>query len=52
MGCLPLMLLLPLGCGVGYLLAGQTGALWGAGIGFLLGLLAMALLIKALRGSR
>jgi hypothetical protein len=52
MGCLPLLLLFPLGCGVGYLLAGQTGALWGAGIGFLLGLLAMALFIKALRGRR
>jgi hypothetical protein len=52
MGCLPLLLLFPLGCGVGYLLGGQTGTLWGAGIGFLLGLLAMALLIKALRGAR
>lgn len=52
MGCLPLLLLFPLGCGVGYLIAGQAGALWGAGIGLLLGLLAMALLVKALRGRR
>jgi hypothetical protein len=52
MGCLPLLLLFPLCCGAGYLVAGQTGALWGAGIGFLAGLLAMALLIKALRGTR
>ena len=49
MGCLPMLLLFPLGCGVGYLVAGERGALWGAGIGFLLGLLAMALFIKALR---
>ena len=52
MGCLPLLLLFPLGFGVGYLIAGQMGALWGDGIGFLLGLLAMVLFIKALRGRR
>jgi hypothetical protein len=52
MGCLPVLLLFPLGCGVGYLVAGQTGVLWGGGIGFLAGLLAMAWLIKALRGRR
>ena len=50
MGCLPLLLLFPLGFGVGYLVAGETGALWGAGIGFLLGVLAMMTLVKALRG--
>ena len=52
MGCLPMLLLFPLGFGVGYLIAGQIGALWGAGAGFLLGLLAMVLFIKALRGRR
>ena len=52
MGCLPMLLLFPLGFGMGYMIAGQTGALWGAGIGFLLGLLAMGLFIKALRGKR
>lgn len=52
MGCLPLLLLFPLGFGVGYLIAGDAGALWGAGIGLLLGLLAMGLFIKALRGRR
>jgi hypothetical protein len=52
MGCLPLLLLFPLGCGVGYLIAGQMGTLWGASIGLLLGLLAMGLFIKALRGRR
>lgn len=52
MGCLPLLLLFPLGCGVGYLIHGQTGALWGAGVGFLLGLLTMGWFIKAMRGRR
>jgi len=52
MGCLPILLLFPLGFGVGYLLAGNSGALWGAGIGLLLGLLSMVLFIKALRGRR
>jgi chromate transport protein ChrA len=49
MGCLPLLLLFPLGFGIGYLIAGPRGALWGAGIGVLLGVLAMGLFIKALR---
>ena len=50
MGCLPILLLFPLGFGLGYLVGGDTGALWGAGIGLLLGVLAMMLFIKALRG--
>lgn len=49
MGCLPLLLLFPLGFGVGYVIAGSSGALWGAGIGLLLGVLVMGLFIKALR---
>ncbi len=49
MGCLPVLLLFPLGFGVGYLIAGERGAAWGSGAGLLLGLLLMALLIKALR---
>lgn len=52
MGCLPMLLLFPLGFGAGYLIAGSNGALWGAGTGFLLGLLAMVFFIKALRGRR
>ncbi|MHB1056977.1 MAG: hypothetical protein ACYC0F_03715 [Rhodanobacter sp.] len=52
MGCLPILLLFPLGFGVGYLVAGNLGALWGAGIGLSLGLLMMILFIKALRGRR
>lgn len=52
MGCLPLPLLFLLGFGVGYLVDGRTGALWGAGVGLLLGLIAMGLLIRAMRGRR
>jgi len=52
MGCLPILLLFPLSVGVGYLLDDDRGALWGAGIGLLLGVLAMAWLIKALRRRR
>ncbi|MCW8807024.1 MAG: hypothetical protein OQK79_02790 [Rhodanobacter sp.] len=52
MGCLPVLLLFSLGLGIGHLIAGDAGALWGAGIGLLLGLLAMGLFIKALRGRR
>ena len=49
MGCLPVLLLFPLGTGLGYLVGGDLGALWGAGIGVLLGLLLMGLLIRAMR---
>jgi hypothetical protein len=52
MGCLPILLLFPLGFGIGYLFDGQTGALWGAGTGLLLGLLVMALFVRALRARR
>lgn len=52
MGCLPILLFLPLGGGIGYLLGGQSGAVWGAGIGLLLGLLGAGFFIKAIRGRR
>ena len=52
MGCLPILLFLPLGGGIGYLVAGEPGAVWGAAIGLLLGLLGAGLFIKALRGRR
>lgn len=51
MGCLPVPLFFLAGIGIGYAVDSQTGALWGAGIGLLVGLLAMAALIKAMRGS-
>lgn len=52
MGCLPLPLIFLLGTGIGYLVDRQNGALWGAGIGLLLGLLATTAAIRALRGRR
>lgn len=52
MGCLPLPLLFLAGFGLGWLLGGATGALWGAGIGLVLGLLAMGWLVRAIRGRR
>ena len=52
MGCLPLLLLFPLGAGIGYLVADEIGALWGAGIGVALGVVLMGLLIKFLRRRR
>lgn len=52
MGCLPILLLFPLGFGIGFLIDGDHGALWGAGIGFCVGVLLMMLFIKALRGHR
>lgn len=52
MGCLPILVLFPLGFGLGYVIGGNQGALWGAGIGFGIGIVLMALFIKALRGRR
>lgn len=52
MGCLPVLLLLPLGAGIGYLIGGDVGALWGAGIGVALGLAAAGAVIKLIRGRR
>ena len=52
MGCLPLLLLFPLGAGIGYLVAGNIGALWGAGIGVALGGVLMGLLMRLMRRRR
>ena len=49
MGCLPVLLLFPLGFGLGYLFGGASGSLWGAGIGLLLGLGSMAVFVRGLR---
>ncbi|MEO7051050.1 MAG: hypothetical protein ABI128_05235 [Rhodanobacter sp.] len=47
-----MLLLFPLGAGVGYLVAGDIGALWGAGAGVALGALLMGLLIRFMRRRR
>lgn len=52
MGCLPVPLLFLLGFGIGYLADGQRGALWGAGIGLLLGLAAMSWFVVLMRRRR
>jgi hypothetical protein len=52
LGCLSILLLFPPGAGIGYLLAGDIGALWGAGIGVVLGVLLMAMLLRFLRRHR
>ena len=52
MGCLPLPLLFLAGFGLGWLIDGASGALWGAGIGLVLGLAAMGWLVRAIRGRR
>lgn len=49
MGCLPLPLLFVLGVVIGNAFWGDTGALWGAGIGLLLGGMATAALVNLLR---
>lgn len=49
MGCLPLIVLFGLGTGIGYAASGRVGALWGAGIGLLLGLLSGAGLLWLMR---
>lgn len=52
MGCLPMPLLFLLGFGSGYLIDGRAGALVGAGLGLLLGLLAVGWLVRTMRGRR
>ncbi|MEO8780259.1 MAG: hypothetical protein ABI389_16545 [Rhodanobacter sp.] len=52
MGCLPLVLLFPLGAGIGYLVAGDIGALWGSGIGMVLGVALIGLLISCMHRRR
>jgi hypothetical protein len=52
MGCLPLMVLFALGTGIGYVAAGPSGALWGAGAGLLLGLVSAAIMMKLIRAGR
>ena len=52
MGCFPLILLFALGTGIGYVSAGRAGALWGAGIGLLLGIVSGVAMVHWMRGKR
>ncbi|MBB6184661.1 hypothetical protein [Oleiagrimonas soli] len=49
MGCFPLIFTFALGTGIGYAVNGPSGALWGAGIGLLLGIVSGVALVKAMR---
>ncbi len=52
MGCFPVLALLLVGFGVGYLVDGRPGALWGAGIGLVVGAIAGVLVMWSLRRMR
>ncbi len=52
MGCLPVIVLFVLGAGLGWWLGGETGAVWGAGIGLAVGALAGLVLFVALHRTR
>jgi hypothetical protein len=49
MGCLPIPILFVLGVLIGNWLWGDQGALWGAGIGLLLGLILFGVFIVKMR---
>ncbi|WP_213949947.1 hypothetical protein [Luteibacter sp. dw_328] len=51
MGCLPLPLFMLMGFGIGYAIDSRTGAVWGGGIGLVIGLVLTALLVRAMRRS-
>ena len=52
MGCLPIPILFVLGVLIGEWLGGDRGALWGAGIGLLLGMILFGIFIVKLRQRR
>ena len=52
MGCLPFIVSFVLGVGIGYAVDGRAGALWGAGVGLLAGVVAGLALMWVLRRSR
>ncbi|WP_019466726.1 hypothetical protein [Dyella japonica] len=52
MGCLPLPILFVLGFLIGRAVAGNNGALWGAGIGLVLGIVLGGLLVMMIRRRR
>jgi NhaP-type Na+/H+ or K+/H+ antiporter len=52
MGCLPLPLLFVLGALIGRAFWGDTGMLWGSGIGLALGLILAVVVVWLMRGTR
>lgn len=52
MGCLPLIVFFVLGALLGYAFWGDTGMLWGSGIGLALGLLSAGMFVWWLRKVR
>ncbi|MDA3914494.1 hypothetical protein [Oleiagrimonas sp.] len=48
---MPLILLFVLGTGIGYAADGRAGALWGAGIGLALGIVAGLVMVRLMRGG-
>lgn len=52
MGCLPLPLLFVLGAFIGRAFWGNTGMLWGSGIGLLLGLVSAGVFIWLVRRNK
>jgi hypothetical protein len=52
MGCLPLPVFFLLGVIIGNAFWGNTGALWGAGIGLALGLVFTGWFVALLRGKK
>jgi hypothetical protein len=49
MGCLPIPIVFLLGVAIGYFGWGDRGALWGAGIGLLLGIALTGVFVAMLR---
>jgi NhaP-type Na+/H+ or K+/H+ antiporter len=52
MGCLPLIILFVLGALIGDVFWGNTGLLWGSGIGLVLGLISGVALIWVIRKAK
>ncbi|GLQ48807.1 hypothetical protein ACFFJT_17555 [Dyella flava] len=52
MGCLPLIILFVLGALIGRVFWGNTGLLWGSGIGLALGVISAAWLVWLIRKAK
>jgi hypothetical protein len=49
MGCLPIPLFALIGFAIGHLIDARMGALWGGGVGLLIGVAGTALVVRAMR---